>query len=200
MLIVHPVDWGGGGGLTIKRHALKCDRQTHKYKFLISIFILCVNHVREILLSKNESYSNVIIQQWEKNLAKFKSYNKTLLLPKIFSCGGRNNNDVNSHCFCSIWKSWLLSSSLSLSHWHTKASSWLVAVHRATQRTSRLYRPINVSVKINLQLMWWTNGLFTLDDTENDTETETDNDNYGFHCNMHSTSHCTETISVMSLA
>ena len=43
-------------------------------------------------------------------------------------------------------------------------------------------------------------GLFTLDDTENDTDTEIDNDNYGFHCNMQSTSHCTETLSLMPLA
>ena len=45
-----------------------------------------------------------------------------------------------------------------------------------------------------------TYGLFTLDDTENDTETETDNMNYGFHCNVQSTSHCTETLPLMPLA
>ena len=43
-------------------------------------------------------------------------------------------------------------------------------------------------------------GLFTLDDTENDTDTETNNDNYGFHCNMQSTSHCTEILPLMRLA
>ena len=45
-----------------------------------------------------------------------------------------------------------------------------------------------------------TFGLFTMDDTQNDTETETDNDNYGFNCNMQSTSHCTETLSLIPLA
>ena len=42
-------------------------------------------------------------------------------------------------------------------------------------------------------------GLFTLD-TENDNDTETDNDNYRFHCNMQNASHCTGTLSLMSLA
>ena len=40
------------------------------------------------------------------------------------------------------------------------------------------------------------NGLLTLDDTD----TETNNDNYGLHCNMQSTSHCTETLPLMPLA
>ena len=46
------------------------------------------------------------------------------------------------------------------------------------------------------------NGLFTLDNTENenDSQTETDNDNYGFHCNMQSIVHCTETLPLMPLA
>ena len=43
-------------------------------------------------------------------------------------------------------------------------------------------------------------GLFTLDDTENDTATKANNDNYGFHCNMQSTSHCTKTPPQMPLA
>ena len=45
-----------------------------------------------------------------------------------------------------------------------------------------------------------SNGLFTLDDTENDTDTDTEYDNYGFHYNMQSTSHCTETLPLMPLA
>ena len=44
------------------------------------------------------------------------------------------------------------------------------------------------------------NGLFALDDTENDTDTETDNDNCGFRCNMQSTSHCTETMPLIPMA
>ena len=43
-------------------------------------------------------------------------------------------------------------------------------------------------------------GVFTLDDTKNDTDTETHSDDYGFYCNMQSTSHCTETLPLMSLA
>ena len=42
------------------------------------------------------------------------------------------------------------------------------------------------------------NGLFTLEDTHNDTEI--DNNNYGCHCNMLSTSHCTEILPLMPLA
>ena len=36
-------------------------------------------------------------------------------------------------------------------------------------------------------------GVFTLSDTENENDTENKNDNYGFHYNMQSISHCTET-------
>ena len=37
------------------------------------------------------------------------------------------------------------------------------------------------------------NGVFTLSDTENENDSERENDNYGFHYNMQSTLHCTET-------
>ena len=50
-----------------------------------------------------------------------------------------------------------------------------------------------------LLVLFPLNGLFTLDNTKN-TETETDNDNYGFHCSIQSTSHCTETLPLISLA
>ena len=37
------------------------------------------------------------------------------------------------------------------------------------------------------------NCVFTLSDNDNDSDSDNENDNYGFHYNMQSTSHCTET-------
>ena len=43
-------------------------------------------------------------------------------------------------------------------------------------------------------------GVFTLSETKNENDTEKENDNYGFHYNMQSISHCTETLSLIPLA
>ena len=41
--------------------------------------------------------------------------------------------------------------------------------------------------------MLFSYGVFTLSESDNENHSDNQNDNYGFHYNMQSTSHCTET-------
>ena len=59
---------------------------------------------------------------------------------------------------------------------------------------------LDFSVQVKYSMPLRPNGVFTLDDTENETNSEGKSDNYGFHYNMQNTSHCTETLSLMPLA